>query len=190
MLWRERVLPLKKELFYIERDEEKRQAFDAEIADLPLDTDIVYIDESGINKHMSREYGRSPVGERVYLPSHGRKYKNVNIVAGLLNNKVLCPTKYIWNTTSEWFSEWFEWYLCPLLRESSIIVMDNASFHKKSVLNQVAHSYGFRIIWLPPYSPDKNPIEKYWANMKNWLRLHAKNYATIQEALSAFFKTE
>ena len=190
MLWRERVLPLKKEPFYIERDEEKRQAFDAEIADLPPDTDIVYIDESGINKHMSREYGRSPVGERVYLPSHGRKYKKVNIVAGLLNNKVLCPTKYIWNTTSEWFNEWFEWCLCPLLSEGSIIVMDNASFHKKSALNQVAYSYGFRIIWLPPYSPDKNPIEKYWANMKNWLRLHAKSYATIQEALSAYFKTE
>ena len=157
---------------------------------LPSGTDIVYVDESGINKHMSREYGRSPVGERVYLPSHGRKYKKVNIVAGLLNNKVLCPTKYTWNTTSEWFSEWFKWYLCPLLREGSIVVMDNASFHKKSVLNQIAHSYGFRIIWLPPYSPDKNLIEKYWANMKNWLRLHAKNYATIQEALSAFFKSD
>jgi hypothetical protein len=74
MPWRENVLPLKKELFFIERDEEKRQAFDAEIADLPPDTDIVYIDESGIKKHMSREYGRSPVGERVYLASHGRKY--------------------------------------------------------------------------------------------------------------------
>jgi transposase len=190
MLWRERRSLLKKELFYIERDEEKRQAFDAEIADLPSDTDIVYVDESGTNKHMSREYGRSPVGERVYLASHGRKYKKVNIVGGLLYNKVLCPTKYTWNTTSEWFSEWLEWYLCPLLREGSIIVMDNASFHKKSVLNRVAQSYVFRIIWLAPYSPDKNPIEKYWANMKNWLRLHAKKHATIQDALSAYFKSE
>jgi transposase len=185
-----RRLLLKKEPFYIERDEEKRQSFDAEIASLAHDAEIVYIDESGVNKHMSREYGRSPIGERVYLPSRGRRYKRVNIVAGLLNNKVLCPTKYTWSTTSEWFSEWFEWYLCPLLGEGSIIVMDNASFHKKPALNRIAESYGLRIIWLPPYSPDKNPIENYWANMKNWLRLHAKKYASIQDALKDFFNSD
>jgi len=164
--------------------------FDAEIAALPPETAIVYVDESGVNKHMSRDYGRSPAGERVYKGIHGRRHKKVNVVAGLLNNEVICPTKYIWNTVSEWFIEWFEWFLCPLLREGSIIVMDNASFHKKSVLTQVANSYGLRIIWLPPYSPDKNPIEKYWANMKNWLRLHAKNYAGIQESLTAYFKSD
>jgi len=121
---------------------------------------VVYIDESGVNKHMSREYGRSPVGKRAYLPSHGRKYKKVNIVAGLLNNKVLCPTKYIWNTTSEWFNEWFEWLLCPLLRKGSIAVMDNASFHKKSVLNQIAQSYGLRIISCIPANCNDNPPTK------------------------------
>lgn len=158
--------------------------------DLPPETDVVYIDECGINKHMSREYGRSPKGERVYLPCHGRKFKKINIVAGLLNNKVLCPTKYTWNTNSEWFNEWFEWYLCPLLRVGSVIVMDNASFHKKSELNRIAESYGCRIIWLPPYSPDKNPIEKLWANLKNWLRLHSKDYDTIQKAIAAYFQAE
>ena len=139
---------------------------------------------------MSRTYGRAPVGERVYLPVSGCRAKKVNIVGGLLNNDFLCPTKYTWNTTGEWFNEWFEWYLCPLLREGSVIVMDNASFHKKADLNRIAESYGCRIIWLPPYSPDKNPIEKNWANMKNWLRLNSKKYATIQEAISAYFKSE
>jgi transposase len=139
---------------------------------------------------MSREYGRSPIGERVYIPSPGRRFKRVNIVAGLLNKHVLCPTQYTWNTISDWFNEWFEWFLCPLLTVGSIIVMDNASFHKKSVLSQIALSYGCRIIWLPPYSPDKNPIEKTWANLKNWLRLYSHNFATIQDATSVYFKSD
>lgn len=160
------------------------------MADIAPGIDIVYIDESGINEHMTREYGRSPIGERVYLPCKGRKFKRINVVAGLRNGKVICPTKYTWNMTSAWFCEWFEWLLCPLLMIGSIVVMDNASFHNKSKLNKIALSYGCRIIWLPPYSPDKNSIEKYWANMKNWLRLHAKEYPTIQDALTAWFESD
>ena len=188
--WRERASPIKKEPYYIERDEQKRQAFDEEMSALAPEVDVVYVDESGVNSHMSREYGRSPKGERVFLPRPGRKFKKENVVAGLCNNKIICPTKYAWNTTAEWFLEWFEWFLCPLLLAGSVIVMDNASFHKKSELDRIALSYGCHMIWLPPYSPDKNPIEKVWANMKNWLRLNAKNYTTIQEAISAFFQSE
>jgi transposase len=190
MHWSARKSPIKKEPYYIERDEAKRRAFDEEIDKLPLDTDIIYIDECGIDKHMSREYGRSPAGERVYIPSSGRRFKRINVVAGLLNNQVLCPTKYTWNMTSDWFQEWFEWFLCPLVRAGSVIVMDNASFHKKTVLSKIAFSYGCRIIWLPPYSPDKNPIEKTWANLKNWLRLHSHKFPTIQGAISAYFQSD
>jgi transposase len=135
---------------------------------------------------MDRTHGRSPVGERVYLPVNGRRGEKVNIVSGLRNGSLLCPTKYTWNTTGEWFNEWFEWYLCPLLSDGSVVVMDNASFHKKKDLNRIAESYGCRIIWLPPYSPDKNPIENSWANLKNWLRLKAKNYGDIQKAILAY----
>jgi transposase len=181
---------IKKEPFFIERDLASRETFDREWADLPPEIDIVYIDECGINQHMTREYGRAPRGERVYLPTSGRKFKKVNIVAGLRDGEVICPTKYDWNTDSEWFCEWFEWWLCPLLRTLSVIIMDNATFHRKTVLSTIAESYGCRIIWLPAYSPDKNPIEHLWANLKSWLRLHSKDYLTIQDAVSAFFKRE
>jgi transposase len=68
--------------------------------------------------------------------------------------------------------------------------LDNASFHKKAEVHRIAVSYGCRAIFLPPYSPDKNKIEKSWANLKNWLRLHSKKYAEIHDAVSAYFKTE
>lgn len=139
---------------------------------------------------MSRGYGRSPKGERVYLPTNGRKFKRINIVGGMLNGKRLAVMKYSWNTNTAWFNEWFEWYLCPLLNVGSVIVMDNASFHNKADLNRIASSYGCRIIWLPPYSPDKNKIEKLWANLKNWLKIHSKTFATIQDAITGYFQAK
>ena len=82
---------------------------------LPADTTIVYVDECGINKHLSREYGRSLRGKRVYLPVHGRKYKKLNIVSALRNNEMICTMEYACNTTSKVFSDWFENALCPTL---------------------------------------------------------------------------
>jgi len=139
---------------------------------------------------MNREYGRSPVGERVCLPQSGRRVKKLNIIAGLLNGKLLCPTIYEWSTNSAWFLEWLEWFLLPLLKVGSVIILDNASFHKKSEVCRIAASYGCRVIFLPPYSPDKNKIEKSWANLKNWLRLNSKKYDNIRLAIVDYFKTE
>jgi transposase len=184
-----RESPIKKEPFFIERDNEKRKAFDEEVAQLPPENDIVYVDECGIeDKYMQCNYARSLRGERVFMPQPGRRFKRVNIVAGLKNGSILVPTKYEHNTNAEWFEEWFEWYLCPVLCEGDVVIMDNASFHKKANLEKIASSYGCRIIWLPPYSPDKNPIEHTWANLKNWLRIHSREYGTIQNAVSGCFR--
>lgn len=150
----------------------------------------MYIDECGVNRDMAREYGRSPIGERVCLPKIGRRTKKLNIMAGLLNGKLLCPAIYDWSTNSAWFLEWLEWFLFPLLMAGSVIILDNASFHKKSEIYRIAASYGCSVIFLPPYSPDKNKIEKSWANLKNWLRLNSKKYENIRLAVLAYFKTE
>ena len=68
--------------------------------------------------------------------------------------------------------------------------MDNASFHKKADIYRVAASFGCRVIFLPPYSPDKNKIEKKWANLKNWLRINLKFYDCLEFAVMDYFKTE
>ena len=120
----------------------------------------------------------------------GRRYKRLNIIAGLCQNKVIAPYYYDWNTTSQWFEVWFEWHLCPHLPPNSVIVMDNARFHRKSEVNRMAKLYGHLVWWLPPYSPDKNPIEKLWANMKHWLHRNAHLFDPIQSAISSFFKSQ
>lgn len=181
--------PLKKEPFYSERDEEKRREFDEKMSKPMLPgTDVVYIDECGVDKFMGRQYGRSKRGQRVYLPEPGRKYKRINIVAGQRNGETLALRTYLWAMTAVFFEIWFMWELCPLLKRGSIIIMDNASFHRKKVLEKIAESFGCVIVWLPPYSPDKNKIEKLWANLKNWLRLFSRSYETIQAAITVYFQ--
>ncbi len=153
-------------------------------------TDIVYVDECGVNESMERQYGRSEKGKRVFLPKAGRKFKRINIVGALINGMTAAIRLYDWAMTAAFFLVWFEWELCPLIRPGSIIIMDNASFHKKSEITRIASLYNCHVVWLPPYSPDKNKIEKTWANLKNWLRINSKKFPTIQEAIWDYFKSE
>jgi hypothetical protein len=80
------------------------------MSEVSLNTDICYIDECGMNKHMSREYGRAPKEIRVYLPT-----------PGLIGKKGIGQVNDDWNTTGTWFSVWFEWFLCPLLKAGTVI---------------------------------------------------------------------
>lgn len=139
---------------------------------------------------MSRHYGRAVRGKRVVIKRPGRRFKRLNVIAGQIGSRVIAPFYYDWTTTGQWFEVWFEWHFCPALPQNTYIIMDNARFHRKVIVERIASFYGFTIIWLPPYSPDKNPIEKLWANLKNWLRIFAHLYPTIQLAVMDYFKTE
>jgi len=131
---------------------------------------------------------RAKRGVRVYQATSGRHSKKVNVIGGYLNGIVMALRIYAWATHSEWFCEWFEHILIPLLKPNSVIVLDNATFHSRTFLPVIAEAYGHKILWLPKYSPDKNPIEHIWANLKNWLRNYAKNYDNIRLAISAHFQ--
>lgn len=139
---------------------------------------------------MARSRARAPRGKRVVVMRLGKRFKRLNVIAGQCGNQVIAQYSYDWTTNSDWFEVWFEWHLCPQLRALSVIVMDNARFHRKLQLEKIASFYGYRILWLPPYSPDKNPIEHLWANLKNWLRFHSHNFPSIQLAIAAYFQQE
>lgn len=147
----------------------------------------MYIDESGATEYYTREYGLAPRGEKIYGEVSGKRYKRTNIVSALCGNETLATYVYDWATKAVWFEVWFEWHLCPLLAPSKVIIMDNALFHRKPKLEQIARIYGLRIIWLPPYSPDLNRIEKLWANLKKWLKSSASSFPSIQDAVQCYF---
>ena len=148
------------------------------------------MDECGVESYMARNKARSPKGERVVVKRPGKRFKRVNVVAGQCGNEVIGEMQYSWMTDSRWFEVWFEWYLCPHLPPNSLIIMDNARFHRKIQLEKIATFYGFTLLWLPPYSPDKNPIEQLWAILKNWLRLWSHRYPSIQDTIRAYFESD
>lgn len=95
--------------------------------------------------------------------------------------------QYNGTTNAQLFEFWFEHCLLPCLPEDAIIVMDNASFHSKYNLYLIAEKYNLKIIFLPPYSPELNPIENFWHTLKHWLRMNIRDFDSLDDAISAAF---
>ena len=92
---------------------------------------------------------------------NGRKYKRVGIAAAKLGKKIMSPLEYSGTMDSILFEEWFGQLLLPALPKDTVIVMDNAAFHQKKQLSSIAEGNECRLIFLPPYSPELNPIKKF-----------------------------
>ncbi len=95
--------------------------------------------------------------------------------------------EYDGTTDSILFEFWFENCLLKEVKPGSVIVLDNATFHKKSVLPDLAESYGCKVLFLPPYSPDLNPIEKKWAWLKRKLREILRCFESFDDAIIGAF---
>ena len=137
----------------------------AAIADVPKEKHV-FIDEMGVDTFIHREYAYAKRGTKVIGRISGKKHRRIGLVAAKLNKKIISPLQYEGSMDSALFEHWFEFRLIPELPPSSTISLDNASFHRKSRLVPIAEKYGHRIIFLPPYSPELNPVENFWA----WLR--------------------
>ena len=136
-------------MHYREQDPEKVKAYQEEIAEIAPEQ-IAYVDETGIDTYLYREYGYAPRGQKIHTAISGRKYKRVGIVAARLGGKIISPLEYSGTMDSGLFEFWFEKQLLPALPPDTVVVMDNASFHRKARLIPVAQKYGFRLIFLPP----------------------------------------
>ena len=131
---------------------------------------IAYVDECGIDTYLYREYGYALRGQQVFGQISGRKYQRCGIVAAKMGDRILAPFQYSGTMDSSLFEFWFSNQLLPSLDKGTVVVMDNASFHSKRRLFSVAQNAGCNLLFLPPYSPELNPIEKFWAWLKRFLR--------------------
>ena len=143
----------------------------------------VYVDESGVREYFKREYGRSLRGKKIEDIRGGRKFQRVNVIGGLCNGRHIGIKCYTNTTNSKFFEDWFENSLLKEVSKGSTIIMDNASFHRKSVLGLLSEKAGVNLLFLPPYSPDFNPIEHSWSNMKRWLRDNLSRFTSLNLAI-------
>lgn len=159
----------------------------AKIANIPTHQ-IAYVDETGIDTCLYREYGWCKRGDALIGSVNGRKFKRTGIVAAKLGKSILEPLTYDGVMDSLLFETWFENRLLPSLPEKSVIVMDNASFHRKNKLFCLADKSGHSLIFLPPYSPELNPIENFWSWLKRHLRKTIPLHSSFDDALCYAFQ--
>jgi transposase len=156
---------------------------------------LVFIDETGASTKMTRLYGRCPRGERLvsYVPfGH---WKTTTFVGALRNDQITAPCVFDGPMNGERFLAWVEQFLAPTLRPGDIVVMDNLSSHKVPGIETAIEKAGASLRYLPPYSPDLNPIEQFFAKLKSLLRKAAARtlddlFDAIANALTKFDPAE
>lgn len=131
---------------------------------------FIFIDETWAKTNMTRLYGRAPVGKRlVDKVPHGH-WKTTTLIAALGFEGVRCATLADGAVDADIFEAFVAQVLVPELREGDVVVMDNLSSHKRSRTRELIEAAGAELFYLPPYSPDLNPIEMVFAKIKRELR--------------------
>jgi isftu1 transposase len=148
---------------------------------------LVFIDETGVEDNICALYGYAEIGKRSYSKKDAFTKQRLSTIAGYRagTKDLIAPFEYCGTANKDLFLGWFEQILCPNLEVGDYVVLDNASIHKGSEVYEIAEMFGINIIYLPPYSPDLNPIEKVWAHFKNVLRRIRHQYDDLREAIKA-----
>ena len=150
-------------------------------------SNLVYIDESGIDRASYKNRGWGKRGAILLGKISGKRFIRTNIVAAQCGKKILAPMTFKGSCNSELCIAWVKEMLIPELTAGQTVIMDNASFHKSPKVREAIESAGCKLIYLPPYSPDLNPIEKFWANLKRWINQHLPYMEDLHKAISFFF---
>lgn len=122
--------------------------------------DIVYADESGMDSRDDYGYGWNEEGKRFYALKSGRRQGRVNMIAAYCNSQLMAPFTIEGPCNRNVFETWIETCLIPCLKPGQWLVIDNATFHKGGRIEALIAQSGCKVLYLPPYSPDFNKIEK------------------------------
>jgi transposase len=131
---------------------------------------LVFIDETWTSTSMTRRYGRAPRGRRCIGSAPHGHWKTTTFVGGLRHRRLNAPMVADGPMDGEMFLAWVRQFLCPTLQPGDIAVVDNLSSHKVAGVEEAIHAVGATLLYLPPYSPDLNPIEKLFAKLKALLQ--------------------
>jgi transposase len=146
---------------------------------------LVFIDETWAKTNMTPIRGRCPIGERLVAKVPHAHRKTLTFVAALRCDGITAPCLLNQPINALSFRAYIEQFLVPTLRPGDVVVMDNLSSHKGPVIRKIIRAAGAKLIFLPPYSPDLNPIEQVFAKLKTLLRkANARTIEAVTEAIA------
>jgi hypothetical protein len=137
----------------------QRAEFLEKIQSTPLDK-LIFLDESGVTTSMTRLYARCPGGPRIHETTPGSHWKILTILGAMSTRGMIATMTIEEATATDIFLAYLDHVLCPQLRPGDVVVMDNLSSHKVKGVRERIEAAGAELLYLPPYSPDLNPIEK------------------------------
>jgi transposase len=151
---------------------------------------LVFIDEFGASSNMTRLYARGPVGQRIVCRTPHGHWKMLSTIAAMNTSGIVAAGTFEHAVDEETFVGFVEQCLVPVLKPGQVVVLDNLPAHKSAQVDALVEACGARVMRLPPYSPDFNPIENAISKIKTLLRKRGARtlisvYYAIAEALDA-----
>jgi transposase len=168
----------------MERDEFLRAAWKVMVAQKMEAQRFVFVDEMGTNTSLSGLYAWAPKGRRALCSVPRNRGKNTTLLASITTEGMGPCLAVVGSTTKTVFEAYVERVLCPSLSKGQVVVMDNLTAHKGERVKELIEQRGCELLYLPPYSPDFNPIEEAFAKIKGLLRkTEARTRETLVEAM-------
>jgi transposase len=173
---------------------EKRRQWSATQAQIDPDK-VVFLEETWAKTNMTRRDGRSPLGTRLVEKTPWGHWRTTTFLGGLRSTGFVAPLTVDGPINGPLFRAWVEQHLAPTLQPGDVVVLDNLSSHKVSGVREAVEAVGAELRYLPPYSPDLNPIELAFSKLKKLLRDGAertvdKLWTLCGQALDGFTESE
>jgi transposase len=164
---------------------ERRRRWAATLPGLDPDR-LVFLDESGAQTNLARLRGRAPEGERLVAPVPHGHWKTYTMIGAVRLDGPCAAALVDGPVDADVFRTYTELVLVPALRPGDVVVMDNLQPHKAAGVREMIEAAGAALLYLPPYSPDYNPIENMWSKVKQLLRsAAARTFEALQRAVWA-----
>ena len=160
-----------------------RELWHADLKDVPVER-LVFIDESGAKTNMTRTRGRAPRGMRVIDQVPAGHWATTTMISAIRTSGPFAAALVRGATDTDVFLAYVEHALVPELKPGDVVILDNLQPHKAARVRELVQGAGARLLYLPPYSPDFNPIENMWSKVKQHLRsAAARTFEALREAV-------
>jgi transposase len=166
-----------------------RQLWHEHLKDVPAQK-LVFLDESGAKTNMTRTRGRAPRGVRVIDKVPHGHWATTTMISAIRTTGPCAAAVVTGATDSDVFLAYVQHVLVPELKPGDVVILDNLQPHKAKGVREMIEAAGAKLLYLPPYSPDFNPIENMWSKVKQHLRsAAARTFDALQEAVTAALQT-